>query len=155
MFLFYLFFLLCTIIRPKIRSLIDLHLLFAHDHSARIYGPLSCNLSFVHDHSTKNQGPHQFISFMCTRPFDQKLGSSLIYFFYFHTTIRPNYMVLFHLFFVQCTIIRSKIRVLVNLFFILVHDHSTKVRGHSYSLIYYCFNCANISFAIFMADTAL
>ena len=92
---------------------------------------------------------------MCTRPFDQKLGSSLIYFFYFHTTIRPNYMVLFHLFFVQCTTIQSKIRVLINLFFILVHDHSTKVRGHSYSLIYYFLNCANISFAIFMADTAL
>ena len=92
---------------------------------------------------------------MCTRPFDQKLESSLIYFFYLHTTIRPNYMVLFHLFFLQCTTIRSKIRVLINLFSILVHDHSTKVRGHSYSLIYYFLNSANISFAIFMADTAL
>ena len=91
---------------------------------------------------------------MCTRPFDQKLGSSLIYFFFLHTTIRPNYMVLFHLFFLQCTTVRSKIRVLINLFSILVHDHSTKVRGHSYSLIYYFLNSANISFAIFMADTA-
>ena len=34
--------------------------------------------------------------FICTRPFDQKLGSLLIYFFYLHTTIRPNYMILFH-----------------------------------------------------------
>ena len=92
---------------------------------------------------------------MCTRTFDQKLGSSLIYFLYLHTTIRPSYMVLFHLFFVQCTTIRSKIRVLFNLFFILVHDHSTKVRGHSYSLIYYFLNCPNISFAIFMVDIAL
>ena len=74
-------------------------------------------------------------------------------FFYLHTTIRPNYMVLFHLFFLQCTTIygyfgiefinftfkgklRPKIRVLINLFFLFVHDHSTKVRGHSYSLIY-------------------
>ena len=93
---------------------------------------------------------------MCTQPFNQKLGSSLMFFFfYLHTTIQPNYMVLFHLFFLQCTTVRSKIRVLINLFSILVHDHSTKVRGHSYSLIYYFLNCANISFAIFMADTAL
>ena len=54
MFLFYLLFLFCTTIRPKIRSHIDLHLLFAHEHSVRIYGPLSCNLPFVNDHSTKN-----------------------------------------------------------------------------------------------------
>ena len=32
-----------------------------------------------------------------------------------------------------------------------VHDHSTKDRGYSYSLIYFFLNCANISFAIFMA----
>ena len=31
--------------------------------------------------------------------FDQNLGSTLIYFFYLHTTIRQKYMVLFHLFF--------------------------------------------------------
>ena len=61
------------------------------------------------------------------RPFDKKLVSSLIYFLYLYTTIRP------------------KIRVLVNLIFFLVHDeHSTKVRGHSYFLIYYFLNCANI-----------
>ena len=71
--------------------------------------------------------------FICTRPFDQKLGSSLIYLFYLYTTIRP------------------KIRVLINLIFFLVHDHSTKVIGHSYFLIYYFLNCANISFAIFKA----
>ena len=68
------------------------------------------------------------------RPFDKKLVSSLIYFFYLYTTIRP------------------KLRVLVNLIFFLVHDeHSTKVRGYSYFLIYYFLNCANISFAIFKA----
>ena len=54
----------------------------------------------------------------------------------------------------MCTTIRPKVRVLINLIFLFVHDHSTKVRGHSYSLIYHCPSCANISFAIFMADTA-
>ena len=32
-----------------------------------------------------------------------------------------------------------------------MHDHSTKVRGHSYSLIYSFLHCADISFAIFKA----
>ena len=49
------------------------------------------------------------------------------------------------------TTIRRKIKALINLIFFLVHDHSTKVRGHSYFLIYYFFNCANISFAILKA----
>ena len=43
-----------TTIRPEFRVPTDLFLLFAHDHSTKIYGPLSFNLSFVHDHSTKN-----------------------------------------------------------------------------------------------------
>ena len=60
--------------RPKIRILIDLFLLFAHDNSTKIYGPLSFILSlcttirpkirvlidsfllYVHDHSTKVRG---------------------------------------------------------------------------------------------------
>ena len=91
MVLFHLIFLLCMTIQPKIRVLIDLFLLFAHDHSTKLYGPLS----FI-------------LSLFCARPFDQKLGSSLIYFFYLYTTIRP------------------KIRVLINLIFLFVHDHSTK-----------------------------
>ena len=118
----------------------------------------------------KLQCPHYFLYFICTRPFDQKLGSSLINFFHLHTTILPNYRVLFHLFFLHCptirpkirvfvdiflylhttiwqkymiffflfilplcTTIRPKIRVLINLIFLFVHDHSAKVRGHSYS----------------------
>ena len=50
-----------------------------------------------------------------------------------------------------CTIIRPKIRVLINLFVLFVHSHSTKIRGHSYSLIYSFLNCVNISYAIFKA----
>ena len=45
---------ICTTIRPEFRVPTDLFLFFAHDHSTKIYGPLSFNLSFVHDHSTKN-----------------------------------------------------------------------------------------------------
>ena len=53
------------------------------------------------------------------RPFDQNLGSPLIYFFYLHTTIRLKYMVLFHLIFLLCTTIRPRLRVLTDLFFYL------------------------------------
>ena len=61
------------------------------------------------------------------RPFDQNLGSPLIYFFYVHPTMRPKYMVLFHLFFLQCTTIRPKIRVHIDLFFYL---HTTIRPNH-------------------------
>ena len=60
-------------------------------------------------------------------PYDQKLGSQLIYFFYMHTTIRQKYMVLFHLIFLLCTTIRPKIRVHTDLFLLFAHDHSTKL----------------------------
>ena len=93
---FHLFFPLCMTIWPKVRVLIDLFLLFASDHSTKMYGPLSHILSLS-------------------------------------------------------MIIRSKFRVLINLFLLFVHDHSTKIRGHSYSSIYSFFNCANISYVIFMA----
>ena len=43
-----------TTIRLEYRVPTDLFILFANDHSTKIYGPLSFNLSFVHDHSTKN-----------------------------------------------------------------------------------------------------
>ena len=66
--------------------------------------------------------------------------------------IRQKYMIFFYLFSLLCTTIRPKIRVLIDLFFLFVHDHSTKVRGHSYSVIYSFLNCANISFAIFITD---
>ena len=77
---------------------------------------------------------------------DKGSGSPLIYFFYVHMTIRPKYMVLFHLFFLLCTIIqpkiwvfiinsifylcttiRLKIRVLNDLFLLFALDHSTKL----------------------------
>ena len=75
MVLFHLLFsFLCTTIPPKIRVLIDLFLLFAHDHSTKMYGSLSyflplCTtirpkvrvlinlfLLFEHDHLTKIWG---------------------------------------------------------------------------------------------------
>ena len=63
-------------------------------------------------------------SFFCARPFDQKLGFSLIHFFYLHTTVQPKYMVFFHLFFLLCTTIEPKIKVLIDLFLLFVHDHA-------------------------------
>ena len=86
----------------------------------------------MRDHSSKNWGPHWFISFICTTPFDQITWSSFIILSLVHNLL-------------------PKIKDLINLIFFLVHDHSAKVRGHSYFLIYYFFNCANISFAILKA----
>ena len=81
---------ICTSIRPEFRVPNDLFLLFTHDHSVKVYDLLSIIIFFA-------------------QPFDQKLGSKLIYyFFYLYTTIRP------------------KIRVLINLFILFVHDHLTK-----------------------------
>ena len=75
----FIFLLLCTTIRPKMKVLIDLFLLFAHDHSTKLYGPLSyilllCTtirrkirvlinlfLLFTHDHSTNTYGRLSFI----------------------------------------------------------------------------------------------
>ena len=57
--------------------------------------------------------------FFSARSFDKKLESSLIYSIYLYTTIRPKYMILFHLHFLLCTIIRAKIRVSLICFFYL------------------------------------
>ena len=100
---------ICTTLRPEFRIPTDLFLLFAHDHLTKIYGPLL------------------FIPLFCTRPFDQKLGSSLIYVFYVHTTIRSKYVVFLYLLFLLWTTIRPRLRVLTYLFFLFVHNHSTKI----------------------------
>ena len=61
MVLFHLIFLLPKTILPKIRVYTDLFLLFAHDHSTKVYCPLSFTLSFEHKHSTKTYGLLSFI----------------------------------------------------------------------------------------------
>ena len=53
----------------------------------------------------------------------------MIYFFYVHTTIRPKYMVLFHLSFLLFTTLRPEFRVFTDLFLLFPHDHSTKIYG--------------------------
>ena len=75
----------------RVRVPTDLFLLCAH----KINGPLSFILSFVYNHSTKNYGSHWLFLFL-------------------HTTIWPNYMVLFNLFFIYCTTIRPKLKILIN-----------------------------------------
>ena len=101
-------FFFCTTIRPSIRVLIDLFLLFAHNRLTKKYGPVSFIIFFLHDHLPKKSVHRLFITLICTRPFDQsiwssficsffcalpfdqKLGSTLIYFFYLHTAIQPK-----------------------------------------------------------------
>ena len=82
---------------------------------------------------------HLLYSFFSARPFDQKLGSSLIYFFHLHTTIQQKYMIFFLSFILSlCTTIRPKNRVLINLLFLFVHDHLTKL-GVTLTLLVFLF----------------
>ena len=90
--------------------------------------------------------------FICVRTFNLKLGSSLICFFHLHTTIRQKYTIFFHLFFLCARSFLEKLGSSLIYFFCLYTAIQPKLgRGHSYSLIYSFLNCANISFAIFMA----
>ena len=115
---------------------INLFLLFTHDHSTNIYGFLSFILSFTNDHSTKIDGPLSFIlSF--TNDHSTEIYGCLS----FILSLVDDHM--------------TKIRVLINLFISFVHDYLTKIRVHSYPLIYSFLNCANISYAIFMAALPL
>ena len=75
------------------------------------------------------------------QPFDQALGSLLIYLFYMHATIRQKYMVFFHLIFLFCTTIRPKIRVLIDLFFMCTRPFDQKI---GFSLIYCFYLCTTI-----------
>ena len=136
----------------KIYGLLSFILSFVHDHSTNNYdphwfffppdystnmsGPLSLILSFANGHSNKNLGPHWFISFIYARPFDQNKCSSFIYSF---SSGRP---------------VDQKLGSSLT-FFLFVHDHSIKIRGHSYSLIYSFLNCANISYTLFIARWCL
>ena len=132
MVFFYLIFLLYTTIRPKIRVLIDFFFYFHSTIRPKIRVLINLFILLVHDHFTKNQGRNSFISFILKRPFNKNI-----------------YLLSFV--FSLCTTIRPKIRVIINLFILFVHDHSAKVRGHSYSLIDFSPNCANIPFGIFKA----
>ena len=90
--------------------------------------------------------------FLCALAFEQKLWSSLIFFFYLHTIIRKKYMIVFHLLFLCARPFDQKLGSSLLYFSYL---YTTTIlpklaRAHSYSLVY-SFLFANISFAIFMA----
>ena len=124
MVLFHLIFLFCTTIRPKTRVYTDFFFFCTRPFDKCIWSSFIYSFFCVRPFDQK-LSPHWFIS-LCTRPLYQKLVSSLIYLFSLYATIRP------------------KICVLINLFFLFVHEHSTKVRRHSYFWIYYFLNWTNI-----------
>ena len=71
--------------------------------------------------------------FFSARPFNQKLESSLIYIFHLRTTIGQKYMIFFISFILcLCTTIRPKIRVHITLYFFCTRLF-TKVTDHYYS----------------------
>ena len=88
--------------------------------------------------------------FFSARPFDQKLGPSLIYFFYWHTTFRRKCMIVFHLSFLYARPFDQKLGSSLIYFFICTQPFDQSW-GQSYSLIYSFLNCTNISFAILIA----
>ena len=97
---------------------------------------------------------------MCTRPFDRN-----IYCFFVHdhsTKNLFNYFICSNHLIKTCGALRfiitfeddhwtKVIRVLIYIFISFANNHSIKIRGHSYSLIYLLINCVNFSYATFMA----
>ena len=132
MVLFCLFFLLCTTIQQK--YMVFFHLFFLLGTIIRPKNKIHTDLFLMCTWPFGQKLGSSLIYFICTWPFYQKLESSLIYVFHLHTTIWQKYMIFFISFILSlCMTIRPKISVLINLFFLFVHDCSTKVRGHSYS----------------------
>ena len=112
---------------------IYLFILFALNHLTKMYRPISFILSSVYDHWTKIRVLIDLFV-LVLHDHSTKLYSPLSFFSFF--CARPF----------DQTLVSSLISL-----FLFVHNHSTKVRGHSYSLIYSFFHCPNISLAIFMA----
>ena len=120
--------------RPEIRVFIDLFLSCAQDHSTEIYGFLI------------------FIVFLCTtlQPRLRVLTYFRI-FLYAHNHLIKTCSPLPFIITFERGHSTKVIRVLIYIFISFVHDHSTKIRDHSYSLIYLLINYVNVSYAIFMA----
>ena len=111
---------LCTTIRPKNRVLINLLFLFVHDHSTKLGVTVTLLFILFLDvailpllYSWQILPLHLIGYFFCARPFDQKIRSTLIYFFIFDQKLGSSIIYLFYLY----TTIRRKIRVLIDLFF--------------------------------------
>ena len=135
---------LCTTIRPKNRVLINLLFLFVHDHSTKLGVTLTLLFILFLDvailpllYSWQILPLHLIGYFFCARPFDQKIRSTLIYFFIFDQKLGSSIIYLFYLY----TTIRRKIRVLIDLFF---YWHTT-IRPN-YTVLFHLFflQCATI-----------
>ena len=92
----------------------------------------------MHDPSIQNYVPHWFISFICTRPFDQHIWVSFICsFFCARTFMRPRILVLINIFlFAQNHL--TKIYDPFSFILSFSKDYSTKV------LLIYFFYCAQL-----------
>ena len=99
---------------PEYRITTDMFILYARDHSTKIYSLLTFSLSFLHD---------WFLSFFLS-------------FFYLYATIRQKYMVLFRLFFLLCMAIWQKYMVFFHLFFLLCTIIWLKIKVHTDLFLY-------------------
>ena len=99
---------------PEYRITTDMFILYARDHSTKIYSLLTFSLSFLHD---------WFLSFFLS-------------FFYLYTTIRQKYMVFFHLYFLLCMAIWQKYMVFFHLFFLLCTIIWLKIKVHTDLFLY-------------------
>ena len=60
------------------------------------------------------------------------------FFLLLQTTIRPKYIILFHLLFLLCMTIRANIMVLIDLFILFGYDHSTEICGPLLYILSFC-----------------
>ena len=116
---------ICTTIRPELRGLTDLFILYAHDLFGEKYMVLFHLIFLLCTTIRPKIGVHTDLFFFCTRPFDRSIWSSFIYSFFcvppFDQKLRSTLI-----YFSMYTTIQPKVRVLINLFILFVHDHSTK-----------------------------
>ena len=85
---------MCTTVRAKIGVLIDLFILFTHNHLTKTFGPLSFILPFfVQDHSTKIRVLIIFL-FLFAHDYSTKLGVILLFYIHGSTALifRPLYL---------------------------------------------------------------
>ena len=128
MVLSHLIIILYTTIWLKIKDFVDLFLSCAHDHSTEI-----------------------FIVFLCTTIQPRLRVRTYLIFLYARNHLIKTCCALPFIITFEDDHSTKVIRVLIYIFISFANNHSIKIRGHSYSLIYLLINCVNVSYATFMA----
>ena len=111
-----------TTIQPEFRVPTELFILYACDLSKKIYSLLFFS-AWPFD---QKLGSSLIYFFMCTQPSDQNIWSSFIYTFFWAQPFNKKLRSTLIFFFYMYTAIQPKVRVLINLLVLYLHDNSTK-----------------------------